>query len=302
MTKEQAFTILFADVSGSTPLYERLGDSTAANLVGECLDGLLDIAKTQQGNIVHSQGDNILATFLDAYTAITAAQQMVDLQTDHEVDIHIGIHYGPAVQARDNLFGDAVNITSRLQSLAKPGEILVSSSLVKQLPTEHHLHLRLLDQQPIKGKAEPLDIYSLIIREDEDATRLMMANGEQTELLQRRESPNMPKAKVFLTCGEQTIVFRDGDPALRIGRSKTCDLIVEEVCVSREHAVLEVQRGKVSISDQSSIGTWVSIEGRPAVFLRRENLLVAGNGYITLGQEPHMNNPSAIFFELSLEE
>lgn len=302
MPAEQVFTILFADVSGSTPLYERLGDRAAASLIGECLDGLIDIAKTKQGNIVHSRGDNILATFPDALMVVTAAQEMIEVQNNQEINIHIGIHRGPAVQARDNLFGDTVNMAARLPSIAKPGEILVSSSVVDQLPTEHEFQLRLLDQQPIKGKSEPLSIYSVITDEDEDATRMMMPNGEQTVLLRRIESPNTPKVTVFITRGDQTIVFREGDPALRIGRSKNCDLIVEETCVSREHALLEVQRGKVAISDQSSTGTWVCLEGRPAVYLRRENLLVAGGGYITLGQEPYVESPSAIFFELSLED
>ena len=110
------------------------------------------------------------------------------------------------------------------------------------------------------------------------------------------------RATIFLTCGEQTVVYRDGDPSLSIGRSKTCGLVVEESCVSREHAILHVEDGKMALSDQSSTGTWVCVEGKPVVFLSGESRLFTGKGYLTLGQEPDMESASTILFELNVED
>ncbi|MFC1664978.1 FHA domain-containing protein [Pseudomonadota bacterium] len=115
------------------------------------------------------------------------------------------------------------------------------------------------------------------------------------------ESPEA-KARIFLTCGEQTVVYRDGDPSLSIGRAKTCGLVVEESCVSREHAILHVEDGRMALSDQSSTGTWVCVEGRPVVFLSGESRLFTGKGFITLGQEPDMGSASTIFFEFNVED
>ena len=118
----------------------------------------------------------------------------------------------------------------------------------------------------------------------------------------KTQSPQQAKTTVFLTCGEQTVGFRDGDPPLRIGRSKNCGLVVEESCVSREHALLQVENGKIVLRDQSSTGTWICAEGRPVVYLCDESRMITGNGYVTLGQEPDMGSTSTIFFEISVED
>src|SRR4029434_6574887 len=102
-----------------------------------CLEELRSIIARQQGALILSRGDDVLCTFAEPASALQAAREMLSQAPTGQLAIHGGLHFGPIVRARGDIFGDAVNLTARLAALARPGEILLSRSLVAHVPADH---------------------------------------------------------------------------------------------------------------------------------------------------------------------
>ena len=107
---------MFADVSGSTRLYEQLGDAEALRIINGCLDQLRAAIVKSRGRVIKTIGDEIMASFDTAESAMMAAceiQQRVDgLPPFGEVKlaVRVGFHYGPAILENNDVFGDTVNL------------------------------------------------------------------------------------------------------------------------------------------------------------------------------------------------
>jgi FHA domain len=161
--------------------------------------------------------------------------------------------------------------------------------------------VRYLDSQTVKGKSEPMNIYA-VFKNDTQVTYYVGEDGKHTVHPKNPVRPSGPKVNVTLEFGDRTIVRRDGAAGFHIGRAGSCDLVIDEPCVSRDHAVLTVRRGKVLLTDMSSTGTWiVQADGEP-VLLRRDVMQLASDGIVSLGLRPKDNGPTIIKYRLGQEE
>ena len=160
--------ILLADISGSTPLYEAIGDAAAARQIIACRDELRSIIARRGGTFIQSRGDDVLCTFAEPSSALRAARELLARSSASQLAIHGGMHVGPVVHAHGDIFGDAVNLTARLAALARSGEILTSKDFVDRMPPADRSSLRVLDTRIFKGKSTPTEIY-LLIPEDSAA-------------------------------------------------------------------------------------------------------------------------------------
>jgi len=294
---EETVAVLIADVCGSTPLYERSGSMKALDLIAECLEGVSAVVEEEGGRVVRSKGDDILCTFEDPSAAIRAASRMVERQMREPVQVHVGISYGGMLHTESGLFGDTVNVAARLLALAKPGEVLATEALVERLSGEEREHVRLLDNLTVKGKSKPVGIYA-VFRDEEDVTYHVAEDGYRTVRLRSIERPDTPKAAVTLEYGGENLVCREGQGVVRIGRSPRCDLVIVEPCVSREHASINVRRGRVLLTDRSSTGTWVKSSDAEPLLLKRDVMQLSGDGIISPGLRPHEGAPTLIGFRL----
>jgi class 3 adenylate cyclase len=127
----KSVTVLFTDLTGSTALYERVGDLRAYDLVRKHFAVLRSIAAAEGGAIVKTIGDAVMASFAAPLTAMRAAVLMDRAIADlREADLllKIGLHSGPciAVELNERLdyFGRTVNIAARVQGVAAAGEIV----------------------------------------------------------------------------------------------------------------------------------------------------------------------------------
>lgn len=299
--EEKTVAILIADVCGSTPLYESSGSLKALDLIADCLDNISRVVDTEGGSVLRSKGDDVLCTFPDAGSAVRAASRMMDGQAGSPLEIHIGINYGSVVHDRGGIFGDAVNVAGRMQSLAKPGEIIISEAVYGQLPDTERRSIRLLDTKTVKGKSKPMNIYA-VFKDDTQVTYYVGEDGKHTVHPKHVPEPAGPKVYVTIEFGGRTIVRRDGSPGFHIGRAGSCDLIIDEPCVSRDHALLTVRRGKVLLTDMSSTGTWVAHADDDAILLRRDVMQLLGDGVISLGLRPKQNGPTIISYRLGQDE
>ncbi len=120
--------VLFADVAGNTALYEMLGDERAFALVEGCLAVMSDCTAQAQGRVEKTIGDAVLSVFPRA--AAAAAVDMQGRVQAHglaqgvHLGLRIGFHFGPVVARDSDVFGDTVNLASRLCDLASRGQIV----------------------------------------------------------------------------------------------------------------------------------------------------------------------------------
>ena len=299
--EEKTVAILIADVCGSTPLYESSGSLKALDLIADCLDSISRVVDDEGGTVLRSKGDDVLCTFPDAGSAVRAASRMMDGQAGSPLEIHVGINYGPVVYDRGGVFGDTVNVAGRMQALAKPGEIITTQAVFDELSDEDRAQIRLLDSQTVKGKSQPMNIYA-VFKDDTQVTYYVGEDGKRTVHPKHVPESAGPKVTVTLDFAGNTIVRRDGSPGFHIGRAGSSDLIIDEPCVSRDHALLTVRRGKVLLTDMSSTGTWVAQSGDDAILLRRDVMQLSSDGVISLGLRPKDDGPTIITYRLGQEQ
>lgn len=167
--------LLFTDLSGSTALYERIGDAAAYRLVREHFAFLARAIRTHNGAIVKTIGDAVMAAFTepaDAVRAAVAVQAAVAgfnrEQGGEGIAIKMGVHAGHciAVTLNDRLdyFGSMVNLAARLQGLARSGEVLLSESLAADPKVREVLAgvaPGTRETTAVRGVARPVDVLRL---------------------------------------------------------------------------------------------------------------------------------------------
>lgn len=282
--KTTTLATMFADISGSTRLFEVLGDATARVTVSDTLELLTKVIHLHNGTVIKTIGDEIMCTFPTADDSANAATEMQETLEDAnemrdegapEIKIRVGMHFGPALLEGGDVFGDAVNVAARMAAQAKGGQIITTKSTVDLLQPVMRASTRFVDRAPIKGKKEDIEIFEIIWQE-EDVTR--MATGMMEEM------PKIPQVSLEVSYGGKTIVLDQNKSGLVMGRSQACDLPVNEKLASRQHLRIELRRNKFFIIDQSTNGSHISLDNSEDAFLRREEMHITSNGRISLGK------------------
>src|SRR6267142_2708520 len=176
ISKERA--ILFADVSGSTALYELLGDKPAAKAIEACLGELREVVAKREGQVVKTIGDEIMVVFGNPEAACNAAREMqqrviaLPPTAGVKLAIRIGFHFGAMLEDKGDFWGDGVNTAARLAGLAKAGQILTTGATANSLPAMQRGNLRDLDEISVKGKHDAVRVFELMWGDTEDATHL----------------------------------------------------------------------------------------------------------------------------------
>ena len=155
--------ILFLDIADSTALTTKLGDA-AYREKERALDESLRAAITEAGGTpVEGKvlGDGVMAVFTSARQAIEAAQRCRDLGNQAGLPLHLGIHAGDVVREGNNVHGGAVQLAARVQSVAAPGEILVSATVRDLARTSAGVAFEDRGEHELKGIAEPQRLFAV---------------------------------------------------------------------------------------------------------------------------------------------
>ena len=162
MSQSRPQTILFADVSGSTRLFETKGDVEARRLIAAVLDALSIVCVGHGGRVIKTIGDEIMCTLPTAMSGLLAA---CDMQRKMSRDINfvrdnlavrIGFHHGNALEENGDVFGDAVNVAARMASLAKREQIVSTAATVNGLSGTRLPETRSLGRARVSGKLLPI--------------------------------------------------------------------------------------------------------------------------------------------------
>jgi class 3 adenylate cyclase len=278
MPDPQLCAVLFVDISGSTRLYEELGDAQALARVESCLRLLQRAADELRGRVIKTTGDGLMCAFTEADGALQAARAMQVRVLEQSalggpaLGIHVGCHYGAVMESAGDLYGDCVNVAARVAGLAKVGQIITTSEAVARLRAPTEEKVRLLDRVAVKGKREPVEIYEFVWQDSEELTTLGTRFAEE----------RVPRLR--LVFGEREIWFDGaGGGGVTMGRDASCDIVIGDRKTSRQHAKVEKRRDKFVLADHSSNGTFLAIADEPEVCLRREEVMLRARGRVGLG-------------------
>jgi class 3 adenylate cyclase len=170
-------TVLFTDIKGSTAYFEKYGDAAGLLMVHHCNSLLGEAVERHGGRVIKTIGDAVMAAFDNHAESIAAAMEMQEAITadnagkpDKErISVRIGINYGLGFVKSNDIFGDVVNVASRVESAASPEQILISDSLYGAVCRDCRFRLRHAGKFSLKGKAEPSDLFEVVWREQADA-------------------------------------------------------------------------------------------------------------------------------------
>lgn len=282
-------TVVFMDISGSTQLYDREGDTVAASMVHAALDRMEQIVVGFNGHVIKHIGDELMCRFDSPVNAVHCAAELLYLTSNVDnksaqnsalLPLRMGMHHGEVLPSEDgDIFGDTVNLAARIIGLAKKDEALLSEEVVNLLPRETRYRIRCIGEKYIKGKGDIARIYQYLLPEDEeseDGKTIIRGQGAATRL---------SKNSLLLRTPTNDYLLNRDHPSIEIGRSTDCALITPDPEASRHHAKIELRGNYFWLSDSSANGTVVHTDSGERFSLRREELRLPAKGTITVGQE-----------------
>jgi class 3 adenylate cyclase len=296
MGQEQELTIVFADVVGSTRLFEVLGDIAARDKVSVCIDIMRRSTEQHGGHVVKTMGDEILATFGDCDAAMDAAVEMQAAISGHpdldvegqQIAIRIGCHFGPVVVESRDVFGAAVHTANRMTSQAKSGQVIITDSVFGRLSDEWRMVARQVDVAVPRGQHGEVTIYEVL-----------WAHGETTSMLPAIAtiSDQQKAFRIRLQyLGSELMLDHRERSSATLGRGQENDLVIKGNLVSRLHARIEAGKNRFMLVDQSTNGTFVQGQDGDDAFVRRDAIPLKGRGVIGLGRVPEPQSYHTVEF------
>jgi len=295
MARDLEVAILFADVVGSTQLYDKFGDTKASETVAICLDVMKDATHQFNGTVIKTIGDEVMSTFASVDEAMGAAvimQTRISAESKQDdripVSIRVGCHFGPVVQEQNDIFGAAVHTANRMTSQAKAKQIVLSGETVEKMSPKMQEQTRQIDVATVRGKMDEVALYELLWNPEEATSMLPTIEWE---------SRGRGVSRMLLTFRDQSVEISDTRKSANIGRADDNDLVIKGNLISRIHAKVELRRGKFVLVDQSTNGTFLLNVRGEETFVRRDSTELNGEGTIGLGRAEEAGASLAIHFK-----
>ncbi len=303
MTRIAERTVLFADLRGSTALYESLGNAEATAVVTNAVGVMSKAVDEVGGQLVKTLGDGLMAAFETSAAGAKAAlamhealEQLVARGRERGASaglrglkLQVALARGEVVEMGGDCFGDAVNVAARLIDHAGDNETLVTADVLGGLDVGLKRRFRSLDWVHLRGRAEPVQVHVLGGRRglDQPPTQFgpvpAAAEPEAVRL-------------IWLDTNE---VFDGGQMPVVLGRGTQSQFRVEDSRVSRSHARLDWHAGVFQLTDLSYNGTYVRFAGADEMItLRRNSCTLHGSGHIGLGGSPQDPTAPSVRFEV----
>ena len=283
-------TVMFADLMGSTGVFETIGSARGSRVVTGVTQWIGDIVAAHRGRVVKTLGDGVLAVFPHAPDAISA---VVEMQRSHQkriasssagtrMPIRIGVARGEVEFVDGDCYGDAVNVASRLSDLTGPHQIWANNLSLEHSVESDGVRFRPLGPITIRGRVEPCQVFQVEWHVDVSSEFLTMQAtlAPAEEQLER----DLLGGEIELQWLDQRKRFRSHELPIHIGRVSQAEFVVNDPRVSRTHARIDWRNGSILLVDVSSYGSWVRFSGGGAdLLLRREECVLHGKGEIALG-------------------
>jgi class 3 adenylate cyclase/pSer/pThr/pTyr-binding forkhead associated (FHA) protein len=194
-------TVMFTDIKGSTSYFEKHGDIAGLMMVHECNELLKDCVQKHNGKFIKTIGDAVMAIFetpADAVrSAIVMQEQILEVNRpkpeEDRVTIRIGLNYGQGIVKSNDVFGDVVNVASRVESVAQPEQIVVSDTVYEVVKQAGEFTITYLGRFALKGKEENRDLYDVAWKQ---SLQKVLNNAAHTVLLKSGRHQGLPVLKL----------------------------------------------------------------------------------------------------------
>lgn len=161
--------ILAADVAGYSRLMHRDEEATHARLTALLTDAVYPAIAEHGGHLVKSTGDGFLVEFPSAVEAVRAATEFqarikeltIGEVEDKRIAFRVGVNIGDVIVEPHDIFGDGVNIAARLEGIAEPGGICISSAAYDQIRDKVRVEFADLGEHSVKNIARPVHVFAL---------------------------------------------------------------------------------------------------------------------------------------------
>lgn len=287
--------VVFADISGSTRLYDTLGDTQAKRLVTECLDLLARIAVAHGGEVVTTIGDEVMCCFAvpaeaaaaacEMHASLKEAVQSGSIRVD-QIKLRIGMHRGLVLREKNDLLGEEVDIARHVAKVAKADETLITRQTVDALPPLYRSLTRAVCEEPWEGRADRIELHELVWEVD-GLTVHAPAAGSQ---------PQLAMVRVLLRYGGEEMVLDAANPLVTVGRGSQNDIVVNYDLVSRQHLQIAARAGRAVLIDNSTNGTLVADQNGEEAVVHRTMHTLSGKGAIYFGNPAETDRRHALYF------
>ena len=306
MTQVYERTVLFADLRGSTSMYETLGNADATTVVTRSVAILSRVVISNGGQVIKTLGDGLMATFESPSSSVAAADEMHDALSrttmSGEIDIgvgspavplmlQVGMARGEVVAMSGDVFGDAVNVAARLLDHAGDDETLATQGVVEGLDEWERSRFRNLDRLQLRGRVEPVHVHLL------EAVR-RFGDTAATTFGDMGPASTEPEG-IRLVWVDVNRIYAGPSLPVILGRSPQATYIIDDNRVSRSHARIDWHGGTFQLVDLSYNGTYVRFDNDPEIIsLRRGGCTLHGCGVIGLGTPPSEAISPCVRFEV----
>lgn len=291
--------VLYADVSGSTRLYEQYGDTVARADMAACIQLLSNAAKGLGGETLKTIGDEIMVGFSEPVkAALSATEMQASLRRAGEenafqmgiLHIKIGWHYGKVAWRGEDLIGEAPVTAQQIINLAKADEILTSRQSVDAIPQPLFPDIHPIERVAAEAWDGELEIYKMPWEQTGDETQISSKP--------RMQAINAEIVLDLVYAGKKVRIDPRNTVCV-VGRGKQANLQVNGKLTSRQHAEVNYRNGRFSIRDESTNGTYVVQSDGERVHLRREEGILTGKGTLGFGSWPEDDPGGSVSFNCS---
>ena len=300
MVLQSEVSIVFADIVASTELFDLLGESQARETINYCLHIMSRSVLDNNGRVVKTIGDEILATFPHPDDALQASQQMHEKISDtlvvkgRSINLRIGAHHGVVTREKNDISGAAVHLAARMESQAKSAQIVISGYMREMLSAVWKGSSRQIDITKVQGISEDIELFEVHWKTEGVTSMVPIGNFKDFEVEK--------SISLKLTFNGKDVFIDENNPGANLGRSEENDISVNHDLVSRVHTRVELYKGKFRLQDKSTNGTYVRPASGQPVFVRRDYLTLNGSGMFGLGQDVSANSPYAIRYLISTQK
>jgi adenylate cyclase len=303
MTRISERIVLFADLRGSTALFETLGNAEATTVVTHCVGALGAVVAEHGGQVIKTLGDGLMAVFDIPREALDSAIEMHDVLDTiasrgnergassglRALRLQVAMARGEVVEMSGDIYGDAVNVAARLLDHAGDNETLLTVEVMQELPLETRSRFRSLDRLVLRGRVEPVQVHVM-------GGKPLVGEGQATQF--SGVAPDFEPDGLRLTWTELNRVFASPQMPVVMGRSPQATFCVDDTRVSRSHARVDWHSGSFQLTDLSYNGTFVRFADGEIISLRRGSCTLHGSGTIGLGGPPTATDAAVVQFEI----
>jgi class 3 adenylate cyclase len=254
-------TILFTDIKGSTAYFEKYGDAAGLVMVDGCNNLIGDITRQHGGTVIKTIGDAVMASFEDPVKAVSAAVKMQEAiyadgltkPVQDRVSIRIGLNYGLGIVKPDDVFGDVVNVASRVESVGQPEQVVISDTVYEQVVKSNQFKLFYLGRFSLKGKGENRDLYEVQWTE-RNAPKKAAAH---TVVMSSVKATSVPRCKLLRVLKDGSIgdQYQLKGDKLEVGRLRGDCQFPEDEKMAPAHARFTMKQNQLFVEDISGVSS-----------------------------------------------